>query len=295
VDAAASGDDADGAAPSPALVGPILILGCGAIGASAAAGWSGAGHEVWGYDRRDLAPLVERGWMARQVAAESLGEAIAAAAVVLLALPVGAILAALRRLPFRAGQLVTDAGSVKVAVMAAAAALPAGVDFVGGHPIAGSEESGHEAARADLFAGATWALVSSAGARPGDDDDALARVSHLVRALGAVPFPCDAAEHDRVVALTSHLPQILATTLAAELQSRDETLADALLGPGGRAFLRLAGSSFDVWRDILDQNADEIERALAAVSARAAQPVEALAEEFALARAFAARLKTRRT
>ena len=296
------GDEASGGADTAArpavAAGPILILGCGVVGASAAAGWSAAGHEVWGYDRRDLAPLVERGWLARQVLTESLDESLAAAAVVLLALPVGAILAALRRLPFRAGQLVTDAGSVKAPVMAAAAALPTGVDFVGGHPMAGSDESGHAAARADLFAGAIWALVSSAGERGSDDaGDALARVSALVRELGAVPFSCDAAEHDRVVALTSHLPQLLATAVAAELQSRDEPLADALLGPGGRAFLRLAGSSFDVWRDVLDANAEEIERALAAVAARAGQPVAALAEEFTLARAFAARLalKTRRT
>lgn len=306
----AGGDDAGGAgtaARSPAPAGPILVLGCGVVGASAAAGWSAAGHEVWGYDRRDLAPLVERGWIARQVQADGLDGSLGAAAVVLLALPVAGILAALRRLPFRAGQLVTDAGSVKAPVMAAAVSLPAGVDFVGGHPMAGSEESGYEAARADLFAGATWALVSSAersgGERTADehlsveDAGAVARVSALVRALGATPLACDAAEHDRVVALTSHLPQLLATALAAELEARDEPLATALLGPGGRAFLRLAGSSFDVWRDVLDANRDEVERALAAVNARAGQPVEALREEFALARAFAARLtlKTRRT
>ena len=262
--------------------GPILVLGCGVVGASAAAGWSAAGRIVWGYDRRDLGPLVERGWIARQVAVDAVDASLAEAAVVLLALPVGAILAALRRLPFRAGQLVTDAGSVKAAVMEAARALPAGVAFVGGHPMAGSDESGHEAARADLFAGATWALVG--------DDEPAARVASLVAELGAVPLRCKADEHDRVVALTSHLPQILATALAAELESRGEPLATALLGPGGRSSLRLAGSSLEVWRDVLDHNRDEVDRALAAVAARAGQPVAALAEEFELARRFAARL-----
>ncbi len=270
--------------------GPILVFGCGLIGASAAAGWSAAGYQVWGYDRRDLASLVERGWIARQVPVEALDSSLPEAAVVLLALPVSGILAALRRLPFRAGQLVTDAGSVKAPVIEAAAALPAGVDFVGGHPMAGSEETGYETARPDLFAGATWALVSSGA---GESERPLARVAALVRALGAEPLVCDAAAHDRVVALTSHLPQLLATALAAELESRDEPLAAALLGPGGRAFLRLAGSSFDVWRDVLDHNAEEVERALAAIAARARQPVAALAEEFALARRYAA--KTRRT
>jgi prephenate dehydrogenase len=281
---AAAGAGAAGGAAG----GPILVFGCGVVGASAAAGWSAAGRVVWGYDRRDLVPLVERGWIARQVATEALDAALAEAAVVVLALPVGGILAALRRLPFRAGQLVTDVGSVKAPVMDAAAVLPAGVAFVGGHPMAGSDESGHEAARADLFAGATWALVG--------DDEPSARVESLVAELGAAPLRCEAAEHDRVVALTSHLPQLLATALAAELEARDEPLAAALLGPGGSAFLRLAGSSFEVWRDVLDHNRDEVERALAAIAARAGQPVESLEEEFALARRFAARrLRTRRT
>ncbi len=285
MDAGASAPPAPNAAGGPRR--PILVLGCGVVGASAAAGWSAAGHQVWGYDRRDLQPLVERGWLARQVPVEALDASLAEAAVVLLALPVSGILAALRRLPFRAGQLVTDAGSVKTAVMAAAAALPDGVDFVGGHPMAGSEESGYEAARADLFAGATWALVGAEGP--------VARVAALVAELGAVPLPCDAAEHDRVVALTSHLPQLLATALAAELESRGEPLAAALLGPGGRSFLRLAGSSLEVWRDVLDHNRDEVDRALAAVAARSGQPVAALAEEFELARRFATRLRIPRT
>ena len=260
--------------------GPIAVLGCGLVGASAAAGWSAAGNEVWGSDRRDLGPLVERGWIARQVPAE----AIADAAVVLLALPVGGILAALRRLTFRPGQLVTDVGSVKAPVVAAAAALPGGVVFVGGHPLAGSAESGFEAARADLFAGAAWALVGAG--------EPLARVDALVAELGARPLVCDAAAHDRAVALTSHLPQLFATALGAELESRDEALVAELLGPAARDVLRLAGSSYDVWRDILAHNSEEVERALAAVSARAGQPVEALAEEFELARRFAARVRS---
>jgi len=265
--------------------GPILVLGCGLVGASAAAGWTAAGHEVWGHDRRDLAPLVERGWLARRVPIEALAEA----AVVVLALPVGGILAALRRLPFRAGQLVTDTGSVKGAVMAAAAALPPGVRFVGGHPMAGEARGGYEAARPDLFRGAAWAVVarSGAGEHGGAESEAVAA---LARELGATPVPCAAGEHDRVVALTSHLPQLLATAVAAELEGRDEPLAAALIGRGGRAFLRLAGSGYEVWRDILEHNRAEVERALEAVRGRAAQASDALEEDFAAARRLAERL-----
>ena len=261
------------------------MLGCGLIGASAAAGWSAAGREVWGHDRRDLAPLVERGWLARRVPIEALAEA----PVVFLGLPVGGILGALRRLPFRAGQLVTDAGSVKAAVLAAAAGLPPGVRFVGGHPMAGEARGGFEAARPDLFAGATWALVPRAPDRAAADPDVEA-VAALVRALGAEPVPCGAEEHDRVVALTSHLPQLLATAVAAELEGRGEPLGSALVGPGGRAFLRLAGSGFDVWGDIIEHNRAEVERALEAVRGRAAAAPRGLEEDFAAAQRFARRL-----
>jgi len=264
---------------------PILVLGCGAVGASAAAGWSAAGHEVWGSDRRDLGPLVERGWLRRQVGVESLFEA----ATVVLALPVGGIMGALRRLPFHDRQLVTDVGSVKGAILeAAASSLAPGVAFVGGHPMAGSEGSGYEAARADLFAGATWALCGGGDALPG--------VAALVRELGAQPLVCEAAAHDRAVALTSHVPQLLASALAAELEARatsDEEahLLLALLGPGGREMLRLAGSSYEVWRDILVANRDEVEHALAAVRDRAAQPPESLGDEFTAARRFFTRIR----
>ena len=210
--------------------------------------------------------------------------------MVVLALPVGGILAALRRLPFRAGQLVTDTGSVKGAVMAAAAALPPGVRFVGGHPMAGEARGGFEAARPDLFQGASWALVPRPAAGESGQAAEAEAVAALVRELGAMPVPCAAGEHDRVVALTSHLPQLLATAVAAELEGRAEPLAAALVGPGGRAFLRLAGSGFEVWRDILEHNRAEVERALEAVRGRAAQSPHALEEDFAAARRFAERL-----
>jgi prephenate dehydrogenase len=259
--------------------GPLLVVGCGLVGASAAAGWSAAGREVWGYDRRDLGPLVERGWLRRQVPLAELREA----AFVVLALPVGGILGAIRRLPFRAGQLVTDVGGVKAPVMEAARALPAGVAFVGGHPMAGSERGGYEAARPDLFAGAAWALVGEEPAR--------GQVAALVTALGARPLPCDGAEHDRAVALTSHLPQLLATAIAAELEERGDTLAAALVGPGGRGLLRLAASPWDAWRDVVELNRAEVERALEAVRGRAGAPAQSLGEDFATAARFAARLR----
>jgi prephenate dehydrogenase len=250
--------------------GPIAVFGCGLVGASLAAAWSGAGCEVWGCDRRDLQPLRRRGWIARQVKADELREA----AVVVLALPPAAVVAALERFPFRPGQLVTDTSSVKSPAAAAARRLPAGVEFIGGHPLAGGTGSGFEGARADLVRGAVWVLL------PGGSRRARARLEALVRLAGAEPVACGAERHDRIVALTSHLPQLLSTVLAAELAALDDPLAARLLGPGGAEFLRLAASPADLWREILCANRDAVASALAAVTARAAAPPETLDEDF---------------
>lgn len=260
------------------------ILGCGLVGASLAAALSHLEMEVWGADRRDLAPLVERGWIARQVEADDLRDA----GLVVLALPPSGIRGALARLPWRPGQLVTDTGSVKVAVEEAARRLPEGVRFVGGHPMAGGTGSGFEVARPDLFRGSVWVLSSTAA---WEDRQLLAG---LVRRLGADPVVCAPERHDRLVALTSHLPQLVSTALAAELDSVDDPLVERLLGPGGRDFLRLARSSYDLWREILVSNREEVFRAFQAVVARASQPPEALEAEFEAARKLMGEVEGRR-
>jgi prephenate dehydrogenase len=252
----------------------VGVLGCGLVGASLAAALTAAGETVWGCDRRDLGPLAERGWIARQVAAEELAEV----SLAVLALPPAGILGALARLPFRPGQTVTDTGSVKVPVEAAAARLPRGVRFVGGHPLAGGTGQGFEAARPDLFEGAVWVLSETG------DPEARELVAAVVRAVGAEPVVCGAERHDRLVAWTSHLPQLLATSLAAELEALDDPLVPKLLGPGGRNLLRLAESPWALWRQILAANRDAVAGALAAVTSRASQPPEAMEEDFAAAR-----------
>jgi prephenate dehydrogenase len=111
--------------------------------------------------------------------------------------------------------------------------------------VAGSAARGIAAARADLFEGATWFI---------DRDDATVR--EIIAACGANAEVVDAAEHDRAVALTSHLPQILSTALAAYLHDQDIDLRFA--GPGLRTFLRLAGSEASVWTPILDANRENL-------------------------------------
>lgn len=117
--------------------------------------------------------------------------------------------------------------------------------FVAGHPLAGSQERGLAAARGDLFEGKRWFV---------DADDVV--VEDLVRDCGAVLDRIDAAEHDRVLALTSHLPQVLSTALAA-LAAGEEDVA-RFAGGGLRTFLRLAGSDASIWGPVIDANRDNI-------------------------------------
>jgi prephenate dehydrogenase len=117
--------------------------------------------------------------------------------------------------------------------------------FVAGHPLAGSQEHGLHAARADLFAGATWFI---------DRENAIVR--EVIAACGANAELIDANEHDRAIALTSQLPQILSTALAAYLHEQNIDLRFA--GPGLRTFLRLAGSDSSVWSPVIAANRENL-------------------------------------
>ena len=161
-----------------------------------------------------------------------------AADLVILATPVGCILRLIDQFTSRSA-LVTDVGSTKAAICHKAERL--GVPFIGGHPMAGLEHSGPEAASADLFRNAPYFLCRVKSS----PDGALERMQEISRAIGATPRVTSPEDHDRLVAQISHLPQILSTLLA------DQTSAGKdLAGPGLRSMTRLAGSPFHVWRDI---------------------------------------------
>lgn len=189
----------------------------------------------------------------------------AEADVVVLATPLSEILRLIERFGPRArpGSVWTDVGSVKGLVCRAASRfLARDATFVGGHPIAGSEESGLSHARAGMFAGATWVLTPPIGA---DGPAALAFVRGIAKAAGARPLSMPAEEHDRVIAFTSHLPQLVASALAAAgrdvLRARR---ARRLAGTGFRDTTRLADSEARIWKDIVDQNSGAIGAAMEA-------------------------------
>lgn len=189
---------------------------------------------------------------------------IAGADIVVLAAPVEVILhvlasgAELLRTP-----LTIDTGSTKRQIVAAARAQRL-ERFIGGHPMTGAATAGSEGARADLFDGRPWFLATR-----GADAGTAARAIDFVTALGARPVVLedDGAEHDRVMAAVSHLPQVVASTLmAVAADSAGERLSWA--GPGLRDTTRLAASSASMWQGILSSNAEEIAPLLHEVARR---------------------------
>jgi len=180
--------------------------------------------------------------------------------LVVLCTPVQTILAQIAELAtlLSPGTIVTDVGSTKRAVMNAATALPAGITFVGGHPMAGSDRKGLSHAQFDLYRGATWALCIPPGA-----DKAAGRLSELILTLGGVPLPLEPDIHDALVALTSHLPHITAGALANVVlgSAYDEAVLPFIAG-GFRDSTRIAAASPAMWRDICLTNRDCILPAL---------------------------------
>ena len=151
------------------------------------------------------------------------------------------------------GAWVTDCGSTKRELARGAQALEHGGRFVPGHPMAGVGSS-RAAAAPDLFVGRPW-LLCPEGVEPA----ALAAVEQLVALVGGRPVHMTAGRHDRAVALTSHLPRLMASALTT-LVERDA--ASAAAGPAFERMLRGAGGAPEMWRDVLQSNADEVARAL---------------------------------
>ena len=190
----------------------VAVLGIGLIGGSiglAARTRAGARVSGWDPDPGVRARAIELG--AVDVTADDIAGAVSGADVVFVAAPVGALVETVRAALDRAGAaaVVTDVGSTK-RIVAEAITDPR---FVGGHPLAGSEESGVEHAREDLFEGATWYL-SPAGGTP---EDSYAPLWRLIMGFGAEPVPIDADTHDRLMATVSQLPHVLANLLVAQL------------------------------------------------------------------------------
>ena len=243
------------------MTGTVLgIAGIGLIGGSIALRAHAAGATVIGFDRDPAALRAATAAGALEGTAASLAELAARCTVVAIALPVDVTVAVLAGEPALAGpELVFDVASVKAPIVAAAGSL---AHFVASHPLAGRERGGFDAADAALFDGRTWAIA------PAADPAAQARLAAFVTALGARPLIIDAGEHDRLVAISSHLPQVLSVALGAGLAGTGDadTRVYDLCGPGMRSMLRLAASDARMWAPIAQANAAALADALDALA-----------------------------
>jgi prephenate dehydrogenase len=257
----------------PATRTPIFerigIVGLGLIGGSIAL----KSRELWptalviAVDNKDVLETAMR-LHAIDVAADDL-IVLAEADIIVLAAPVKQNVAILAELDQHVRQpaVITDTGSTKREIVAAAAGLPPRFTFVGGHPLAGAAQGGLDHARPDLFAGRPWLLTPSSGARVVDGSDAADKLSAFIQALGAEPRIVAPDAHDRLLAFLSHLPQLTASALMQVVGDAVGHDGLALAGRGLADTTRLASSPADIWRDIAASNADQIGPALDALIA----------------------------
>jgi prephenate dehydrogenase len=233
----------------------IAVVGVGLIGGSIGlASKQRLDATVAGYDTSaDALELArERGAIDR--VADSIGDAVADAEAVFVAVPVGRVAEAVEAAldAASAGCVVSDVGSTKRAVVGA-------LDdprFVGGHPLAGAETAGVRYAREDLFEGATWYLTPT----PTTSGILYERLHRLLRSLGARPVAIEPDTHDMILATVSHLPHVLANVLVAQAAQTLAAGGERLpaTGPSFRDATRVAGAPSGIWTDIYISNRDAL-------------------------------------
>jgi prephenate dehydrogenase len=252
----------------PHLLQRVTILGTGLIGGSFARAlrkYTPDMHIV-GWDRPEVILEAGKSGAIDEGFFESLEPAIRRADLIYIALPIGATLDLLPELAQHAPAhaLVTDAGSTKQRIWQAATELfveEVGPIFLAGHPMAGREFAGLAHADADLFQNATYALV---GNPDETHDPRITAFVKILQKIGARPVWLGAQQHDYAVGLASHLPQLAVIALASFLYDRldEKGLPITLAGPGLRDTLRLAGSPYNTWRDIVLTNREVLSAAL---------------------------------
>ena len=250
-----------------ALFERIALIGIGLIGSSLARviRAKGLARATAAYSRTAATRLraAELGLVDQVI--DDPAKAVAGADLVVIGVPVGASgeVAAAIAPGLAPGAIVTDVGSVKGAVIEAVrAALPEGVAFVPGHPIAGTEHSGPDAGFAELFEGRWCVLTPTADT----DRRAVERVAALWRAAGSTVDLMSAEHHDTVLAITSHIPHLIAYNIVstvADLEDRTKLEVIKYAAGGFRDFTRIAASDPVMWRDVFLNNRDAVLEMLA--------------------------------
>lgn len=238
----------------------VALIGLGLIASSMfwAIKREGLAGEVTGYARSEETRATAREIGLCDRVCDTAVEAVAGADLVVLCVPVGAMGAVAAEIApaLKPGATLSDVGSVKQAVFDAVAPhLPAGVDFVPAHPMAGTEHSGPRSGFAALFENRYTLIVPDAAARP----EAIARLEALWQAMGARTARMDVAHHDLVCAVVSHAPHLIAYTMvgvADDLRRVTDSEVTQYSAAGFRDFTRIAASDPTMWRDVFLNNKD---------------------------------------
>jgi len=244
---------------TPPIYDRVALIGLGLIASSMAhamRAWGLAGH-IAGHARSAETRTIARDLFCDSVH-DTAAEAVQGADLVVLCVPVGAMGAVAAEIaPHLApGATVTDVGSVKAAVIEAVAPhLPPGVQFIPGHPLAGTEHSGPRSGFATLFQNRWWLLTPVEGTDPA----ATTRLRALLEGMGANVDEMDAAHHDLVLAVVSHTPHLIAYTMVGVADhmrrvSKQEVIKYS--ASGFRDFTRIAASDPTMWRDVFLTNKD---------------------------------------
>lgn len=250
------------------LIQRVAILGTGLIGGSFARALRKYASDIHiaGWDRPEVIAEARNSAVIDEGFSQTLEPAIRQADLIYIALPIGLTLDLLPELAQHGPPhaLVTDAGSTKMRIWQAACELfveEVGPIFLAGHPMAGRELAGFAHSDADLFQNASYALV---GRNDDTHDPRILAFVKILEKIGARPLWIGAQQHDYAVGLASHLPQLAAVALASFLYDHlDENgLPITLAGPGLRDTLRLAGSPYSTWRDIVLTNREVLSAAL---------------------------------
>jgi cyclohexadieny/prephenate dehydrogenase len=248
----------------------LALIGVGLIGSSIALACRerGAVGEIVGFTPSAAEREIAKGLKLADVYPLSVGEAVAGADLVVLAAPVGAFgaIAAQAAAHLKPGATLTDVGSVKTAVVRDVKPhLPAYVHFIPGHPIAGTEQSGPASGFAALFEGRWCILTPAADA----DGEALARLERFWQGLGSSVELMTPERHDLVLAITSHVPHLIAYNIvatAADLETVTSSEVIKYSAGGFRDFTRIAASDPIMWRDVFLNNRDAVLEMLARFS-----------------------------
>ncbi|WP_028476090.1 prephenate dehydrogenase [Nocardia sp. CNY236] len=231
---------------------PVCILGTGLIGGSLLRATVAAGYTAWGYNRSSTGAQAARadGFDVTEELPTALQRAANTDALIVIAVPMPAVDSMLSAIAtFAPHCALTDVVSVKAPVMAAVQRYGLAGRYVGGHPMTGTSASGWSATDADLFRGAVWAV----GVDEGTHADPWTQLVRLAVDCGSVVVPVVAAEHDRAVARVSHLPHVLAETLAV-VGAAGGDLALGLAAGSFRDGTRVAGTAPELVRAICDPN-----------------------------------------